>query len=85
MCVGWTKVGILCREVRVGLFEKMRFEQTFEGSGHEEFSTCRGQPVQAPQGENMPEIVEKKKKRVDGESNTFNTWENRRGDVGEVI
>lgn len=63
MCVGWTKVGILCREVRVGLFEKMRFEQTFEGSGHEEFSTCRGQPVQAPQGENMPEIVEKKKKK----------------------
>lgn len=64
MCVGWTKVGLLCREVRVGLFEKMRFEQTFEGSGHEEFSTCRGQPVQVPQGENMPEIFEKKKKEL---------------------
>lgn len=34
------------RVIRVGLFEKMGTEQTFERSGGAEFPSCRGQPVQ---------------------------------------
>lgn len=60
MYIGWTlpKVGIWCREVRVSLFEKIGFKQTFEGDRHEEFSNCRTHPVQRPQGESIPEIFE---------------------------
>lgn len=47
-CIGETKVGILYTAIRVGLFEKMGIEQTFEGSGGEELSSCRGQPLQGP-------------------------------------
>ena len=36
------------RAIRVGLLEKMGIEQTFEGSGGEEPSSCRGQPLQGP-------------------------------------
>lgn len=43
---------------RVGLLEQMKFEQPFERGGGEEFSSCRGQSVQRPQGGSIPAVSE---------------------------
>ena len=47
--IGWIKVGILWKEVRVGLFE-MRFEQTFEVGGHESSPVVEDNQCKGPKG-----------------------------------
>lgn len=53
----------LCRADRVDLFETMGVQQTFDGGGGEEFSSFRGQLVQA-HGESTPGTLEGGSNRI---------------------